>query len=114
MPELGEYHESYSRMRGFYPKQRLAHDVPSLNFNAVIPTPKTMSNGVDPKYEYCVVQREKEGRNRTKKERTHDHKSPKRARLSSRVPFDALQTIVVPEVIEKERKKLTSTTSAWA
>jgi hypothetical protein len=29
------------------------HHAPSLNFNVVIPTPKMMNNGVDPRYEYC-------------------------------------------------------------
>ena len=44
--------------------------------------------------------------------KTHDHKTPKRAGLSSRVPLDALQTVVVPEMIEEERKELTRSTSA--
>ena len=46
------------------------------------------------------------------KVRTHDHKSPKRAGLSSRVPLDALQTVVAPEMIEEEHKELRQSTSA--
>lgn len=46
------------------------------------------------------------------KVRTHDHKSPKRAGLSSRVPLDALQTVVAPEMVEKEHKELKQSTSA--
>lgn len=46
------------------------------------------------------------------KVRTYDHESPKRAGLSSCVPLDALQTVVVPEMIEEERKELTRSTSA--
>ena len=77
-----------------------------------------MSNGVDPKYEYCDRDRDvkRKGRSRykqnKKKARTHYHESPKRARLSARVPLDALQAVVVPEMIEKERKELTQPKSA--
>jgi len=84
-----------------------------LNFRVVTPTPKTTSNGVETKYEYC--NREHAMKNmkvEMEKVRTHDHKSPKRAGLSSCVPLDALKMVVVPEMIEEERKELTRSTSA--
>jgi len=64
-----------------------------------------MSNGVDPKYEYCDRDRDVKRKvdiNSNKKRRTHYHKSPKRSGLPSRVPLDALQAVVIPEMIEKE------------
>ena len=33
---------------------------------------------------------------------TDYHKTPKRARLASRVPFDTLQAVVFPEMVQEE------------
>ena len=80
-----------------------------MNFRVVTPTPKTTSNGVETKYEYCDREHGMKAMNvEMEKVRTYDHESPKRAGLSSRVPLDALQTVVVPEMIEEERKELTT------
>jgi hypothetical protein len=46
-PALGEELPSLQAQTGS------ARGAPSLNFKVAMPTPKTMSNGVDPKYEYC-------------------------------------------------------------
>jgi hypothetical protein len=37
----------------FITSDRISVDTPSLNFKAVMPTPKAMNIGVDPRYEYC-------------------------------------------------------------